>query len=84
MMARVPATCEMRDGLKANDCTETDIDYEHHKKESLQKQKKGEPEWKRELASDSEEAVYAERNHGHETIETMQKRTKEKAEESKN
>lgn len=61
--------------------TETDVDYEKHKQESLQNQKQGKGEWKRELASDSEEAVKAEKDHGHEDIATMQKRTKDHAEQ---
>ena len=40
---------------------ETDVDYEHHKQDSLKKQKEGAAHWKPELASDSEEAVKADR-----------------------
>ncbi|UKZ56480.1 hypothetical protein TrVGV298_010317 [Trichoderma virens] len=47
-------------GLKESS-TQTNIDYELHKRDSLAKQKRGSGHWKPELASDSEEAVRADR-----------------------
>jgi hypothetical protein len=65
---------------------ETDVDNELHKKDSLAKQKKGSGHWKPELASDSEEAVRADRSsrddHASERIEALQERTKRAAEET--
>lgn len=60
---------------------ETDVDYDKHKADSLKKQKEGVGHWKRELSSDSEEAVKADRNSS-ESIEQLQKRTKQAAEET--
>lgn len=60
---------------------ETDVDYDKHKADSLAKQKRGDGHWKRELSSDSEEAVKADRN-SDESIEELQKRTKHAAEET--
>ncbi|KAG9228400.1 hypothetical protein BJ875DRAFT_477543 [Amylocarpus encephaloides] len=50
---------------------------EKHKQDQLRKQKEGKGHWKPELASDSEEAIQAERNHVDESPEEMQKRTAE-------
>jgi len=52
---------------------------ERHKQDQLQKQKEGKGHWKPELASDSEEAVAADRS-SNESIEEMQKKTKEHVE----
>ncbi|KAG4434989.1 hypothetical protein IFR05_009514 [Cadophora sp. M221] len=49
---------------------------EKHKQDTLQKQKEGKGHWKPELASDSEEAVVADRS-SNESIEEMQKKTAE-------
>ncbi|KAH9224121.1 hypothetical protein DL95DRAFT_282692 [Leptodontidium sp. 2 PMI_412] len=49
---------------------------ERHKQDTLQKQKEGKGHWKPELASDSEEAVAADRS-SNESIEEMQKKTAE-------
>ncbi|KAH6679547.1 hypothetical protein B0J14DRAFT_649937 [Halenospora varia] len=46
-----------------------------HIKDQLQKQKDGKGHWKPELASDSEEAVAADRQSGSDSIEEMQKKT---------
>ena len=73
----------IRRKILANFMTETDEDYDKHKQESLLNQKRGKGEWKRELASDSEEAVKAERDHGHEDIATLQKRTKDHADQKR-
>jgi len=54
-------------------------EYEKHKQDQLQKQKEGKGHWKPELASDSEEAVAADRHSG-DSIEDMQKKTAEHAE----
>lgn len=62
---------------------DTDADYDRHKRDSLAKQKKGAGHWKPELASDSEEAVKADRaSSGREDISRLQERTKRSAEES--
>ncbi|EGR46014.1 uncharacterized protein TRIREDRAFT_34274, partial [Trichoderma reesei QM6a] len=53
--------------------------YDRHKKDSLEKQKKGSGHWKPELASDSEEAVRADRasrEHTPEQLRELQERTK--------
>lgn len=65
---------------------ETSVDYDLHKKDSLAKQKQGSGHWKPELASDSEEALKADRaskdGHAAERIEALQERTKKAAEET--
>ncbi|PFH60309.1 hypothetical protein XA68_11155 [Ophiocordyceps unilateralis] len=64
--------------------SQTDVDYEHHKKDSLAKQRQGTGHWKPELASDSEEAVKADRgghDRGSEDFTSLQERTKRAAEE---
>lgn len=62
--------------------SETDVDYEKHKQDSLNKQRKGSGHWKPELASDSEEAVKADRA-GHDgDVASLQEKTKRVAEES--
>ncbi|KZZ94923.1 hypothetical protein AAL_05034 [Moelleriella libera RCEF 2490] len=60
--------------------SQTDADYDKHKQDSLSKQKRGEGHWKRELASDSEEAVRADRA-SDENVADLQERTKKTAEE---
>ncbi|KAK1242483.1 hypothetical protein MKX08_005295 [Trichoderma sp. CBMAI-0020] len=75
-------------GLKESStpAKETNVDYDLHKKDSLAKQKKGSGHWKPELASDSEEAVKADRasrdSHASEQIAALQERTKRSAEET--
>lgn len=63
--------------LKENDCHNPDqaSDNEKHKQDQLQKQKEGKGHWKPELASDSEEAIAADRKSGNDSIEEMQKKT---------
>lgn len=62
---------------------ETGADYEKHKNDSLEKQKKGSGHWKSELASDSEEAIKADRRgQSPEDISKLQERTKAAAEET--
>ncbi|KAH8677525.1 hypothetical protein BX600DRAFT_545287 [Xylariales sp. PMI_506] len=56
---------------------------ERHKQDQLAKQKKGAGHWKPELASDSEEAVKADRAHKGEDFKSMQERTKTAAEETR-
>ncbi|KAL7948219.1 hypothetical protein V8C42DRAFT_313822 [Trichoderma barbatum] len=71
-------------GLKESS-TQTNIDYDLHKKDSLAKQKRGSGHWKPELASDSEEAVKADRasrDHSSEQMAALQERTKRAAEET--
>ncbi|KAK2627957.1 hypothetical protein QTJ16_002603 [Diplocarpon rosae] len=50
---------------------------EKHKQDTLQKQKDGKGHWKPELASDSEEAITADRHSTNDSVEEMQKKTKE-------
>ncbi|KAI5858284.1 hypothetical protein GGS23DRAFT_600638 [Durotheca rogersii] len=59
-------------------------DPERHKQDLLAKQKAGTAHWKPELATDSEEAVKADRHggEGKEDIHTLQERTKSAAEET--
>lgn len=59
-------------------------DVDKHKDDSLRKHKAGGAHWKRELASDSEEAVKADKGHGatKESVAELQERTKKMAEES--
>jgi hypothetical protein len=64
-------------------------DFEHHKQDSLAKQKKGQGHWKPELASVSEESVKADRTGGPQPGETseaamkrLQEQTKGRAEET--
>jgi len=53
---------------------------ERHKQDQLKKQKEGKGHWKPELASNSEEAVAADRQSGSDSIEEMQKKTADHAE----
>ncbi|EPE25766.1 hypothetical protein GLAREA_01678 [Glarea lozoyensis ATCC 20868] len=54
---------------------------EHHKQDQLKKQKEGKGHWKPELASNSEEAIAADRNNKDESPEELQKRTQHHAAE---
>ncbi|KAK5988656.1 hypothetical protein PT974_10142 [Cladobotryum mycophilum] len=60
------------------------VDYDKHKKDSLDKQRKGSGHWKPELASDSEEAVRADREGRGPAVDpkVLQERTKRAAEET--
>ncbi|RYC65273.1 hypothetical protein CHU98_g921 [Xylaria longipes] len=64
--------------------TGEDHDPEKHKQDLLSKHKSGKGHWKPELASDSEEAVKADRASGqqNEDIASLQNRTKSTAEET--
>ncbi|KAL7787115.1 mitochondrial carrier protein PET8 [Trichoderma ceciliae] len=72
-------------GLKESS-NHTNVDYDLHKRDSLAKQKKGSGHWKPELASDSEEAVKADRasrdKDAVEQMKALQERTKRAAEET--
>lgn len=57
--------------------TADNTDYTKHKDDSLTKVKKGEQHWKAELASDSEEAIKADRMTKVEVDEAMTEKTKE-------
>ncbi|RYO86526.1 hypothetical protein DL766_003029 [Monosporascus sp. MC13-8B] len=59
-------------------------DPEKHKQDMLTKQKEGKGHWKPELASDSEEAIKADRarGRGEEDIAKLQERTKSAAEDT--
>lgn len=58
---------------------------ERHKQDLLKKQKEGKGHWKPELASDSEEAVAADRHehadHSEQGIKELQKKTEKHAQE---
>ncbi len=60
-------------------------DYEKHKQDLLKKQKEGKGHWKPELASESEEAVAADRHdhsdHSEKGIKDLQEKTSKHAEE---
>ncbi|KAI6248730.1 hypothetical protein HI914_02702 [Erysiphe necator] len=56
-------------------------EYEIHKQDALKKQKEGKGHWKAELASDSEEAIAAERTQQDESLHELQKRTASHAED---
>ncbi|KAI0483967.1 hypothetical protein GGR56DRAFT_668573 [Xylariaceae sp. FL0804] len=68
--------------LKHKESASQEYDPETHKQDLLEKQKKGQGHWKPELASDSEEAVKADRHHDGEDIAKLQERTKAHAEET--
>ncbi|KAM4066907.1 hypothetical protein HRG_000919 [Hirsutella rhossiliensis] len=74
-------TTSARLGLKESS-SQTDTDYEKHKQDSLSKQRKGSGHWKPELASDSEEAVKADKGKHDGDMASLQERTKRAAEES--
>lgn len=69
--------------LKETDNHNPDVakNYEHHKQDQLKKQKEGKGHWKPELASDSEEAINADRHHKGESMEELQHKTAKHAEE---
>ncbi|KAI1343766.1 hypothetical protein F5Y15DRAFT_411623 [Xylariaceae sp. FL0016] len=68
--------------LKQKESSDVDSDPSKHKDDLLSKQKAGKGHWKPELASDSEEAVKADRA-GEEDVQKLQERTKNAAEETK-
>ncbi|KAH8168927.1 hypothetical protein LIA77_11053 [Sarocladium implicatum] len=79
---RMPLSTTARLSLKESS-SQTDVDYEHHKQDSLKKQKEGTAHWKPELASDSEEAVKADRAPMSEKdTKKLQEQTKRAAEEA--
>lgn len=85
--ARRSITQTPRAFLKESSSTDPDPqDYERHKQDSLDKQKKGQGHWKPELASVSEESVKADRSGPQDTSEAAMKRlqeqTKGRAEET--
>ncbi|KAI0914600.1 hypothetical protein F4824DRAFT_496400 [Ustulina deusta] len=67
--------------LKHKESNGNGADPEKHKQDLLAKHKSGKGHWKPELASDSEEAVKADRT-SYEDVTTMQNRTKATAEET--
>ncbi|KAJ4002957.1 hypothetical protein NW752_007889 [Fusarium irregulare] len=83
ILGRGSFTTSARLGLKESS-TQTNVDYEKHKQDSLKKQKEGSAHWKPELASDSEEAVKADRSQTdpNKDIKNLQERTKKAAEET--
>ncbi len=82
----LPAHCHLEERRRKKTLTrlDTDDDVDKHKLDSLRKHKDGSAHWKRELASDSEEAVKADKGYGaaKESVEQLQERTKKLAEES--
>ncbi|KAI1245567.1 hypothetical protein MGN70_012457 [Eutypa lata] len=76
-----PASLSYKESSNADDSR----DPEKHKQDLLSKQKQGKGHWKPELASDSEEAVKADRAHSEgakEDVAKMQERTKSHAEDT--
>ncbi|KAB5528113.1 hypothetical protein GE09DRAFT_413670 [Coniochaeta sp. 2T2.1] len=74
-------------GLKETASTDPNPEaFEKHKQDSLDKQKSGKGHWKPELASNSEESIWADRLSGEEASEEamkrLQDRTKEAAEQT--
>ncbi|KAI1815758.1 hypothetical protein GGS20DRAFT_541880 [Poronia punctata] len=70
--------------MKQKESSDESYDPEKHKQDLLAKQKEGKGHWKPELASESEEAVKADRSHGShgkEDINQLQQRTKSSAED---
>ncbi|KAK2016517.1 hypothetical protein LZ32DRAFT_601314 [Colletotrichum eremochloae] len=67
-------------GLKESSAHDDSETHERHKQDSLSKQKQGKGHWKPELASDSEEAVKADRYESADP-KTLQEKTKGHAEE---
>jgi hypothetical protein len=66
-------------------CLIPGADYDKHKADSLAKQKQGKGHWKPELASDSEEAIRADRDHTPSSpgeTAKLQEQTKRAAEET--
>ena len=55
--------------------------YEHHKNDQIQKQKEGKGHWKPELASNSEEAINADRSS--KSMEEMQQDAKNQGEKDR-
>ncbi|KAK4040478.1 hypothetical protein C8A01DRAFT_46197 [Parachaetomium inaequale] len=90
MTSRRSITQTPRALLKESASTDPNpADFEHHKQDSLAKQKKGQGHWKPELASVSEESVKADRAGGPQKGETseaamrrLQEQTKGRAEET--
>lgn len=71
----------MTDDWLLSDKPDKGGDYEKHKQDQLQKQKEGKGHWKPELASNSEEAVAADRNGHNGSIKDLQDKTAKHAEE---
>jgi hypothetical protein len=73
-------------GLKESASDNPEKNYDYHKRDSLEKQKQGKGHWKPELASDSEEAIKADRGAygdiSKESHKMMQDRTKNSANET--
>lgn len=71
--------------LKESDVDNPSSDKEKHKQDQLDKQKEGKNHWKPELASDSEEAVAADRHdhsdHSEDGLKGLQEKTKGHPEE---
>ncbi|KAK0613890.1 hypothetical protein B0T14DRAFT_437968, partial [Immersiella caudata] len=61
-------------------------EFDKHKKDSIEKQKRGQGHWKPELASNSEESIRADRmspgEAGKEAMKQLQEKTKGRAEET--
>ncbi|KAI0391002.1 hypothetical protein F5Y17DRAFT_33548 [Xylariaceae sp. FL0594] len=72
--------------MKQKESSDESYDPEKHKQDLLAKQKAGKGHWKPELASESEEAIKADRSHAEkagdaEDISSLQNRTKAAAED---
>ncbi|RDL37347.1 Uncharacterized protein BP5553_04780 [Venustampulla echinocandica] len=69
--------------LKEGDRDTSPEENEKHKQDTVRKAKEGKGHWKPELATNSEEAVKADRSAGSDSIADLQKRTVEYAEKTR-
>jgi len=70
-------------GLKETASTDPNPEvFEKHKQDSLSKQKQGKGHWKPELASNSEESIWADRMSSDEASEEAMKRLQERTKEA--
>ncbi|KAK4655770.1 hypothetical protein QC762_305330 [Podospora pseudocomata] len=79
---RALSTTPLRSLKESNSADPSPQNFDHHKQDSLSKQKSGKGHWKPELASNSEEAVKADRSSGSSSIKDLQEKTKKAAEEN--
>ncbi|KAK0741772.1 hypothetical protein B0T21DRAFT_360103 [Apiosordaria backusii] len=79
---RAFTTTPLRSLKESNSTDPSPSDFDHHKQDSLSKQKSGKGHWKPELASNSEEAVKADRSTDNSSIKDLQEKTKKAAEEN--
>ncbi|KAL9622583.1 MAG: hypothetical protein Q9160_003080 [Pyrenula sp. 1 TL-2023] len=81
-----PARAALSESDHDKDHPDREKHIDSHKHDSLNKQKDGKGEWKRELSSNSEQAIKADRGESHgteEDIAKLQRETEQAAEASK-